>query len=198
MAKGARGEQTRLEILQTALRLFALNGYFATSMNDILEAVSLSKGAFYHHFKSKKDLALAVLEQLRGDYQQEFIEPVRAEEPGRRVGEMLRLIVERNQSGEWFGCLLLSRLVAEMTQQEAELAEQIVELVKGLIEFWREIISDDQTAGTIAEDIDPGVWAETIFTAMGGAIAARELAQEMIHLEQIAEQLNMLIQRKTP
>jgi len=198
MAKGTRGEQTRLEILQTALRLFALNGYFATSMNDILEAVSLSKGAFYHHFKSKKDLALAVLEQLQRDYQQEFIEPVRAAEPGRRVGEMLRLIVERNQSGEWFGCLLLSRLVSEMTQQETELAEQIVEIVKGLIEFWREIISEDQTAGTIAADIDPEAWAETIFAAMGGAITARELAQEVIHLEQIAEQLNMLLERKAP
>ena len=69
MAKGPRGSQTRDDILLTAGRLFALHGYYHTSMLDILEALSLSKGAFYYHFKSKEDLAVAVLVQLRSDYE---------------------------------------------------------------------------------------------------------------------------------
>ena len=42
MVKAARGQQTRNDILQTAARLFALRGYFHTSTNDILEAVSVN------------------------------------------------------------------------------------------------------------------------------------------------------------
>ena len=129
MAKGTRGKKTRSDILQTASRLFALNGYFHTSTSDILESVSISKGAFYHHFKSKEDLALAVLEQLRRDYQESLIEPVRKVEPDKRPGEMLDLIVKLNQSGQWFNCLLIARLTQEMSQQEGKLAGEVVETI---------------------------------------------------------------------
>ena len=183
MAKGTRGKRTRSDILQTASRLFALNGYFYTSTSDILESVLISKGAFYHHFRSKEDLALAVLEQLRRDYQESLIEPVRKVEPDKRPGEMLNLIVKLNQSGQWFNCLLIGRLVQEMSQQEGELAGQVVETVNWLIEFWREIISDAQTAGSISRSLDPRIMAELIFAAWTGAIICHELDDGIIDLD---------------
>ena len=182
MAKGARGERTRSDILQTASRLFALNGYFHTSTNDILESVSISKGAFYHHFRSKEDLAIAILERLRRDYQESLIEPVRKAEPGSRPGEMLNRIVELNQSGQWFNCLLIGRLAQEMSQREGELARKVIETVNWLIEFWREIISDAQTAGSISQSPDPRIMAELIFTAWTGTLICRELDDGIINL----------------
>ena len=193
MAKGTRGKKTRSDILQTASRLFALNGYFHTSTSDILESVSISKGAFYHHFKSKEDLALAVLEQLRRDYQESLIEPVRKVEPEKRPGEMLNLIVKLNQSGQWFNCLLIGRLVQEMSQQEGELAGQVVETVNWLIEFWREIIFDAQTAGSISRSPDPRIMAELIFAAWTGALACRELDDGIIHLDTLCEFVQALV-----
>ncbi|MDC9825036.1 TetR/AcrR family transcriptional regulator [Devosia sp. ZB163] len=50
----------RDEILDAAQRLFAGNGYDATSVSQIIEAVGVSKGAFYHHFESKEDLIEAL------------------------------------------------------------------------------------------------------------------------------------------
>ncbi|MCK5270387.1 MAG: TetR/AcrR family transcriptional regulator [Sedimentisphaerales bacterium] len=187
MAKGTRGKRTRSDILQTASRLFALNGYFHTSTSDILESVSISKGAFYHHFKSKEDLALAILEQLRRDFQELLIEPVGRVEPEKRPGEMLDRIVALNQSGQWFNCLLIARLVQEMSQQEGELAGQVVETVNWLIGFWREIISDAQTAGSISRSLDPRIMAELIFAAWTGAIICNELDDGIIHLEHLRE-----------
>lgn len=182
MAKGSRGKKTRSDILQTASRLFALNGYFHTSTSDILESVSISKGAFYHHFKSKEDLALAILEQLRRDYQESLIEPVRNVEPDKRPGEMLDRIVELNQSGQWFNCLLIARLVQEMSQQEGELADQVVETVDWLIGFLREIISDAQTAGSMSRSLDPRIMAELIFAAWTGTVICHELDDGIINL----------------
>jgi len=187
MAKGARGKKTRSDILQTASRLFALNGYFHTSTSDILESVSISKGAFYHHFKSKEDLALAILEQLRRDYQELLIEPVRKVDPEKRPGEMLDRIVKLNQSGQWFNCLLIARLVQETSQQEGELAGEVVETVNWLIGFWREIISDAQTAGSMSRSLDPRIMAELIFAAWTGAIICNELDDGIIHLEHLRE-----------
>jgi AcrR family transcriptional regulator len=50
----------RDEILDVAQRLFAHQGYDATSVNEIIVAVGVSKGAFYHHFESKEDLVEAL------------------------------------------------------------------------------------------------------------------------------------------
>jgi AcrR family transcriptional regulator len=54
----------RAEILSHAMTLFFRKGYEATTMNDILESVALSKGAFYHHFASKEELLEAFTASL--------------------------------------------------------------------------------------------------------------------------------------
>ena len=53
----------RDELLDTALQLFARDGYDATSINRIIDAVGVSKGAFYHHFAAKEDLVTALAER---------------------------------------------------------------------------------------------------------------------------------------
>ncbi len=53
----------RAELLDVAQRLFFTRGYEATSVNKILAAVKLSKGAFYHHFRSKEELLDALVER---------------------------------------------------------------------------------------------------------------------------------------
>ncbi|WP_068111101.1 TetR/AcrR family transcriptional regulator [Tropicimonas marinistellae] len=56
-----RGELTREHILATAKRLIMENGFAGTSVDDILKAAEVSKGAFFHHFKSRADLASKLL-----------------------------------------------------------------------------------------------------------------------------------------
>ena len=51
-----RKAQTRREILQHAARLFRLRGYHATTIDDVMLAAGLTRGAFYAHFASKDAL----------------------------------------------------------------------------------------------------------------------------------------------
>jgi len=48
-----------------ARRLFAANGFDATSIDDIAEAAGVAKGAVYHHFASKEAVFLRVLEDVQ-------------------------------------------------------------------------------------------------------------------------------------
>lgn len=48
----------------TGLALFYKNGFYNTSIDDILKELDLSKGAFYYHFKSKEDFFISILENL--------------------------------------------------------------------------------------------------------------------------------------
>jgi TetR/AcrR family transcriptional regulator, cholesterol catabolism regulator len=52
----------RVQFIETAMKLFAEKGYHSTSIQDIVDAWGISKGAFYHHFSSKEDLMLAIIQ----------------------------------------------------------------------------------------------------------------------------------------
>lgn len=57
-----RSEETRTKIIEAAIKLFSNRGYNAASVDDICAEAGISKGAFYHHFKSKQELFLALLD----------------------------------------------------------------------------------------------------------------------------------------
>lgn len=57
-------ETTHAEIIEAAEQLFAKQGYESTSVQDIADKCSMTKGALYHHFKSKEEL----LEKICADH----------------------------------------------------------------------------------------------------------------------------------
>lgn len=65
MARNKNPEETVNRILDTAYRLFLEKGYEYTSIQDIINNLGgLSKGAIYHHFKSKEDILEAVTNRM--------------------------------------------------------------------------------------------------------------------------------------
>jgi AcrR family transcriptional regulator len=62
-----RGLETRRAIIETATRLFAEHGYAAVSIEAVLAACQISRGALYHHFQSKEALLEAVFEAVEID-----------------------------------------------------------------------------------------------------------------------------------
>ncbi len=57
------GSGTRTRILDAAEQLIERNGFAATSVDQILDAAGSSKGAFFHHFDSKRALAAALVDR---------------------------------------------------------------------------------------------------------------------------------------
>ncbi|NMM82937.1 TetR family transcriptional regulator [Rhodococcus sp. SRB_17] len=58
-----RAKISRQQILRGAADRFEITGYGSTSMNDIVSASRMTKGAVYFHFSSKDDLAQAIIEE---------------------------------------------------------------------------------------------------------------------------------------
>ena len=50
---------SKARILDAALRVIRTKGYSATTIDDVCATAGLTKGSFFHHFKSKDELALA-------------------------------------------------------------------------------------------------------------------------------------------
>jgi TetR/AcrR family transcriptional repressor of nem operon len=53
---------TRTKLLDASMSVIRAKGYSATTVDDICHAAGVTKGAFFHHFKSKEDLAVAAAE----------------------------------------------------------------------------------------------------------------------------------------
>lgn len=65
MARNKHPEETVNLILEVSSRLFIERGYEHTSIQDIINNLGgLSKGAIYHHFKSKEDILVAVTDRM--------------------------------------------------------------------------------------------------------------------------------------
>ena len=58
-----KGEKTRSRILDITKSLVMKKGFAGTSIDDILKEAKLTKGAFFHHFKGKAELAKELVER---------------------------------------------------------------------------------------------------------------------------------------
>jgi AcrR family transcriptional regulator len=77
--KVQQGEVTRGALLGAACKLFGENGYAATSIEEIVDAARVTKGALYHHYNGKQELFAAVYEQVKREVSERaataFLEP---------------------------------------------------------------------------------------------------------------------------
>ena len=54
---------SRERLIETAIEMVWKNSYSSVSVDDICKAADVRKGSFYHHFKSKAELAVEAMEQ---------------------------------------------------------------------------------------------------------------------------------------
>jgi TetR/AcrR family transcriptional regulator, transcriptional repressor for nem operon len=64
MSNAQPQHESKARILDAALRVIRTKGYSATTIDDVCATAGLTKGSFFHHFKSKDELALAATAQF--------------------------------------------------------------------------------------------------------------------------------------
>ncbi len=83
-------ENTRARLLQAAVKVFAANGYHASSMARIAKEANVAKGLTYHYFESKEALLVALVEMRL----QEWLPLVEGLESIQNPKERLRFLVD--------------------------------------------------------------------------------------------------------
>jgi AcrR family transcriptional regulator len=74
--RAAQGRATRGQLIEVATRLFAEHGYEGTSIEAVLSAAGVSRGALYHHFAGKEALFEAVVSAVSAQVMVELTEAI--------------------------------------------------------------------------------------------------------------------------
>ncbi|MCD7918264.1 MAG: TetR/AcrR family transcriptional regulator [Clostridiales bacterium] len=95
MARNKYPEETVEKILTAARRLFLEKGYEHTTIQDIVDQLDgLTKGAIYHHFKSKEEILTALKDDM---YSEADVFHDMEQQTGLNGLEKLRYVLRRNQ-----------------------------------------------------------------------------------------------------
>ncbi|WP_235782114.1 TetR/AcrR family transcriptional regulator [Paenibacillus senegalensis] len=145
-----QGEQTKRKVAEAARELFALKGYTATSIEDIVAETGSSKGNIYYHFKSKEGLFLYLLDEwdqewlTRWEEREDAFKSVR----DKLVG-LARLYVEHDLNHP------LSKACDEFMAQESDKNEVKAESERYMakrIAFNRKLLEEGMRTGEIRTD----------------------------------------------
>jgi TetR/AcrR family transcriptional repressor of nem operon len=168
------GTATRERILRAAERLMIEQGYNATSLDQVIAESSSSKGAFFHHFGSKADLALRLTERYVETDIAHLDAALQATagiaDPSTRLVEFVRFFEDNADAlmAEQTGCLY-----ATVLAEREFTGSDINDLVAEATVTWRVAVVD-LLAPALADhrpelDIDAAALADHLYTTFEGA-----------------------------
>lgn len=100
-----KNKTTYDRIVEAADKLFYQQGFEHTSFTDIADAVRISRGNFYHHFKSKDEILEAVIE-LRLANTRMMLEQweAQAQDPRERIRSFINILIMNRAKIKLYGC----------------------------------------------------------------------------------------------
>ena len=121
-------EDRRKQIKEIALELFINKGYAKTTMEEIVQAVGISKGGMYHHFSNKEEIFTELLED-GSEYRKNLVLEYMRENPKSRdeklIDSLLDKILDVNPYKKLYTVFLI----------EMQSNENFKKLKEGLVEY---------------------------------------------------------------
>jgi len=171
-------EASRAALIDSAMRSFAERGYGATTVADIVEGTGHTSGAFYFHFKDKRECFWAVVEEREGQRGEWWVEVLEGLDPQSASLEQVlaRAFAHFDASHEGDGLGGWALVMAEFQKQHRGDAETEARLAAAY-ERWHAELAQFLAAlaagGWIEAGRDPDALATQVF-AFGEGITVHE------------------------
>ncbi|MFW6076534.1 MAG: TetR family transcriptional regulator C-terminal domain-containing protein, partial [Hyphomicrobiales bacterium] len=175
---------TKERLLDVGLTMLLRHGYNDLGIQALLDSAAVPKGSFYHHFRSKEDFALQVIDR----YMVEVHKGLDASlgdttlPPLDRVRKFFELTREKYRGEGFLGCML-----GGVGQELAGVSELFRTRIEGCFaEIARRIagcLEDARRNGDLAPDADPQVMANLVLSCWEGAALRSRLQRDPAPLE---------------
>ena len=165
---------TKENILISSFRVFLEKGYEKASMNELVRASKVSKGAFYHYFKSKEELFDATIEK----YFFEIASPVVVFEPSadKTFLENVQFYITRKneevmkvmQKLEVAFTVNYMNIILEAMKLFEHHKKRSLKLLDAELEIYQKIIETAQQKGKVRTDVDANLLAKHFYFLLDG------------------------------
>ncbi len=182
-------DNTKDKLIDTAVALFALKGFNNTGIAEILTQVGVPKGSFYHYFKSKEDLGLAVIDHY-GDMLCKGLATSLQTGQGAPLVRLRQYFDEvLAYFGEHFGrCnCLLGNLGQELALQSDSMRMAIGRHYLRVEVLIADCLAEAKANGELASSADETLLARQLFAAWEGCLIRAKLAQSTQPLQELLE-----------
>jgi len=170
MDKNLKRMATMHRMQVTGLELFYKNGYYNTSIDDILKSLSLSKGAFYYHFQSKEDFFVSIVQNLivRKVYSM-LIEPIEGKEnPFTVIEKCFENALETAEHNDMDYGFILSNFISEFNRRNTVISNYLMDIYKVWEVNLISILQKGKSDGYVDRHVDSeGVATYLISSYMG-------------------------------
>ena len=161
-------ENSKNQILKAALKIFVVNGYSNTKMDDIADEAGFSKGAVYHHFSSKDDLFFSLIDYWETSFLPKFYSNNYSNVSLVKVLKELASEVASNFKNKKY--LFLAELeIWALSNRDSKVRERTKKLYNKMLSHLENIFTNAINDGEY-KNIDPGMAAMAVMTSMQGVI----------------------------
>jgi len=165
MSRKEQGEETRRAILEAAVALYAESGFRGTALKAIGERAGVHHATVLYHYRTGRDLLLAVLKERDRRYL-EFTREV-FEEGGLTPLENLPLMARFNQQNPVWA-KLFTVLQAENFEEGADLHDYYIERRNAGKQSLLAALREAKTRGEVRGDVDEALTVDTILAFTAG------------------------------
>jgi AcrR family transcriptional regulator len=164
MSQADRRARSRGALLESAARALSRSGYGKLNLAEVAGDAGYTRGALYHQFQDKADLALAVIEWVQESWLREVGEPARAEPDP--VSELLAIARGHAVFCRRDIARVVMALRVEFSGQDHPVGRKIERVTSGGVERVTRLIKAGRRAGSIP----PGPPAPVVARAFMGAL----------------------------
>lgn len=187
-------------IVHESLKLFSLNGFWNTSITDILEAAGTSKGGFYNYFASKEDLFFVVLGEAQRIWREKTLAGIdEIENPLEKIEQLLLNYRDRYlKDGDNFpgGCIFVTFSV-ELDDQNPKLCAEVNKGFIGLKRMINRSFDEAKADGLVSDTMNTEEITEMVFAGMLGASVLYGVDKSAASLDRAIKPLIEYVKRMT-
>jgi TetR/AcrR family transcriptional repressor of nem operon len=193
----AKGKLTRRNIIEKALQLFSVKGYFNTSISDILQATGLTKGGLYCHFKSKEEVWRAVYEHAVEIWKSVVFKNMRsAADPLEQIEWTIENVLLDYLGREVFdgGCFFVNMLV-ELSGQSDAMGRHILKGFVGFSKLFQRWLTEAEAKNLLKPGLDYREISDFLVITLNGAATLYMSTRDKAILQLTNKQLHFFIRQ---
>src|SRR5439155_20363469 len=171
-----KAPQRREQLMEVATKLFARNGYEATTTAAIALAAGVTEPILYRHFKSKQELFVAIVKAVSHQTMQHWLDLIAGvDDPAEQIR---RIALELPQHMEKLADAYHVLHGALATSRDKKVLAVMKEHYIQIERFFSKVISEGQKTGVFRKNIQPrGAAWQLIITGIGYGMIALNLTQ---------------------